>query len=95
MKGTDMTNEFKLFGGNIRSALVHAATEHDRKQAGKRGYNHYALAQYLRRIDEVCEDIEANRISVRVALINGFCDRLLDKLLVAVGEPKASATERR
>jgi hypothetical protein len=83
----------KLFGGTIRSALVHAATEHDRTQSTRRGYNHYALAQYLRRIDEVCEDIDAG-MTPRQALLDGFCDRLLDKLLVAIGEPKFTKEER-
>ncbi len=82
----------KLFGGTVHSALVHAATEYDRKESSKKGYNHYALAIYLGRIQDVDKDIAAGT-SVRDALLAGFTGRLLDRLLVAVGEPKFTREE--
>ena len=44
---------------SIRNTLNHAVTAYDRRQANKRGYNIYALGQYLIRVDQVMEDIEA------------------------------------
>lgn len=82
----------KLFGGTVHAALVHAATAYDRRQSTKRDYNHYALAIYLWRIHEVEKDIAAGK-PMRVALISGFTGRLLDVLLVAVGEPRHTRDE--
>ena len=83
----------RIFGGSIHSALIHAATAYDRRRAGKPGYNHYALPQYFGRIDQVEADI-AKGATVRAALLAGFSDRLLDAMLVAVGEPKFTREER-
>ena len=88
-----------LFGGTIHSALVHAATEQDRKQEARaaksrRGYhNPYALAQYLARIEEVESDIAAGA-TVRAALVAAFSDRLLDHMLRAVGEAPHAREEK-
>lgn len=82
----------KLFGGTIHSALVHAATDYDRRQSTKRDYNHYALAIYLGRIADVEKDIKAGK-AVRAALLDGFTGRLLDCLLKAVGEDKFTVDE--
>lgn len=84
---------FRLFGGTIHTALVHAATAYDRRREGKPGHNVYALAQYLKRIDEVERDI-AKGATVRRALIAAFSDRLLDAMLKAVGEPKHTRDEK-
>ena len=84
---------FKLFGGTIHSALVHAATAYDRRRENKPGYNIYALSQYLGRIEEVEADIAAGA-TVRAALIAAFSDRLLDALLTAVGESKHTRDEK-
>lgn len=85
--------EFRMFGGTVRSALVHAATAYDRRREGKSGYNHYALAQYLKRIDEVCDDI-CKGATPRAALIAAFSDRMLDAMLKAIGEPKHTRDEK-
>jgi hypothetical protein len=79
----------KLFGGTIHSALIHAATDFDRRQ---RNGNPYALGQYFIRIDEVEADIASGK-APRAALLAAFNDRLLDKLLVAIGEPKFTRDE--
>lgn len=82
------TKDFRLFGGTIRSALVHAATQYDIRQARGKRHNPYALGQYLMRIDEVTADIDAGA-APRDALAAAFNDRLLGVLLVAIGESKA------
>lgn len=80
------------WGGSIHAALIHAATAYDRKEEKKLGYNHYALAQYLMRIDDVEADIAAGT-STRAALLAAFNGRLLDAMLKAVGEPKFTREE--
>jgi len=74
--------------------LVHVVTEYDRKQQGKRGYNPYALPQYLARVQEVLEDIK-NGANVREAIVAGFLGRLQDVCLKAVGEAKGTDDEAR
>ena len=77
--------EFRLFGGSIQSALIHAATQYDIKEARKKYHNIYALPQYFARIDEILKDIEAGT-PPRDALAAGFDGRMLSTLLKAVGE---------
>ena len=76
----------------LQDKLVHAATAFDRRQSQSRGYNHYALAQYLGRIAEVIADIEAGR-EVRAALLAAFSGRLLAALLKAADLPAVAKTE--
>lgn len=62
---------------NTRQTLNHAVTEFDRKQEAKaaknpRAYhNAYALPQYLGRVADVCDDIEAGADPV-AAIMRGF-----------------------
>lgn len=62
---------------NTRQLLLHAVTEFDRRQAAKAEknprayYNAYALPQYLGRVVDVCEDIEAGADPV-AAIARGF-----------------------
>ena len=62
---------------NIRHILAHAVTAYDRKQEAKADknprayYNVYALPQYLGRVAEVCEDIDAGADPV-AAIMRGF-----------------------
>lgn len=74
-----------------KQKLIHAVTAYDRKQEGRRGYNRYALAQYLDRV----EDASKHGGTLRQALVANFNDRLLDVCLKAVGEPKATYEELR
>jgi hypothetical protein len=74
--------------------LVHAVTEYDRKQSTRRGYNVYALAQYLAAIERAEEMIEQGA-SLRFALAANFCGRLLDVVLKSVGETKSVDQEQR
>lgn len=85
---------------NLYHALVHAATEYDRKEAAKAGQSiyargsHFYIGHYLRRIEDVEIDI-AQGATIRDALLAGFNGRLLDKLLKAAGEPKATKEEKK
>ena len=83
---------FRVFCGSVHAALVHAATQYDIRQSRGKRHNPYALAQYLTRIDEVEADIAAGA-TARAALCAAFSDRMLDCLLVALGEPKHSRDE--
>jgi hypothetical protein len=77
----------------IKARLVHAVTAYDRKQSTKRGYNHYALGQYLERIEMIMDDI-ANGSDPRKAIVAGFSDRLLDHCLKALGESGFTESEK-
>jgi hypothetical protein len=88
----------KLFGGTLHSALVHAVTEFDRKEEAraarsKRGYhNIYALAQYLKRVEDIEADI-ANGATVRAAILAGMSGKLCAHVLKAVGETTQTDSE--
>ena len=73
-----------LAANQLRARLVSAATQFDRRAQTRRGWNPYALPQYLARIDEVIADVRAGA-DPRAAIIAGFCDRLRDALLKACG----------
>jgi hypothetical protein len=76
----------------LHEKLVHAVVAHDQKQMVKRGYNMYAMPQYLEALKDVEEQVGKGK-SIREALLDNFNDRLLDRLLKAVGEPKATLEE--
>jgi len=79
---------------SIGFKLVHAVTEYDRKQEGRRGYNMYALPQYLQAAHNVTDEIIAGK-TVRAAVVSNFCGRLLDVCLKAIGETKSTDAEQR
>jgi histidinol-phosphate/aromatic aminotransferase/cobyric acid decarboxylase-like protein len=76
-----------------RQLLVHVATEYDRKQALKPGYNLYALPQYLEAIHSAMDYIDLGH-DPRQVLVGHFSGRLLDKMLRALGEPKSTREEQ-
>lgn len=61
---------------DLRARLTNALTAHDERQSAKRGYNPYALAQYLARIDDVIAHVEAGK-PIDAALDAAFNDRVL------------------
>jgi hypothetical protein len=67
----------------MKDKLIHALTQYDIKQSTRRGYNHYALAQYFAAVDEAMELVAAGK-PVDVALRAVFSDRVLDVCLKAV-----------
>lgn len=75
---------FKLFGGTIHAALIHAATRHDEKESRGHRYNPYALAQYFMRIDDIEADI-ARGADPAEAIIAGTHGSLRTALLRAIG----------
>lgn len=84
--------EFRMFGGSIHTALVHAATQYDIRQARGKRYNRYALAQYLMRIDDVEQDITAGA-DPRQALCAAFSGSLLNAMLKAIGASSPTQDE--
>lgn len=84
--------EFRMFGGTVRSALVHAVTQHDIRQARGKRYNPYALAQYLGRVDDICKDI-TDGATPRAAIVAGMTGSLLACCLKAIGEAAPTRDE--
>jgi hypothetical protein len=78
----------------VHIKLAHAVTEYDRKQFGKRGYNPYALGQYLQAVANVDEDLAAG-MDLRKAIVSNFNGRLLDRCLKAVGLETSTIEEQR
>lgn len=68
----------------IRFKIVHALTEHDRKQSTKKGYNPYALGIYLDAVHHI-DDCVKRGISLEDAICDAFCGRLLTLVLKAAG----------
>ncbi len=71
--------------------LAMAVTEYDRKQERRKGFNSYALPQYFAAID----DAEQRNGSIREGLVYHFSGRILDAVLKAIGESKATLEEHR
>jgi len=77
-----------------RHALINAVTAYDLKQMGKRGYNIYALPQYLLVVDRASNAINCGT-DRREALLESFCGRLLDICLKTLHMDKSTDTEQR
>lgn len=84
---------------NIKAKLTHAVTAYDRKQADKAAknprayYNHYALAQYLMRVDDIVADIEGGA-TPSAAIIAGFTPGpLRNACLKAIGAAASNADD--
>lgn len=67
----------------LRSTLLHAVTQYDRKQSTKRHYNIYALPQYLGRVQDVITDIDAGAEPI-AAISAGFSGPLQSFILKSV-----------
>ena len=66
----------------LRHTLVHAVTRYDAKQSRKRGWNPYALPQYLERVEAIVEDVEAGA-DPAAAIQAGFLGTLATACLKA------------
>ena len=77
----------------IQARLIHAATAYDRRSAGSKWHNPYALAQYFTAIDRAMALIVAG-IEPRKAVLRCFNDRLLDALLKALDQLPSTQDER-
>lgn len=80
---------------SLHDKLLHAVTEYDRKQSTKRGHNMYALSHYLGALNQRVLPMIEQGVPVRQAILKGFCGRLADVCLRAVGEPKSTDAEQR
>lgn len=78
----------------LRFKLTHAVTDHDRKLMRRKGWNSYAIAHYLRGVQEVESAVDGG-MDLRKALTHNFCGRLLDVCLKAVGLPESTDAEQR
>jgi len=80
---------------SLHDKLLHAVTEYDRRQSTRKGYNMWALPQYLGAINEgIIPEIEKG-VPVRKAILSHFTVRLLDRCLKAVGEAPSTREEQR
>jgi hypothetical protein len=79
---------------DLSSTLAHVVTEYDRQQSSKRGYNIYALAQYLGAADDAIA-LTVQGVELRAALLRSFNGRLLDRCLKACGLPTSTPAEQR
>lgn len=70
-----------MTSAEIRMKILNAVTEYDRKQSTKKYYNPYALPQYIGKIDEVIEYVEAGH-DLKYAIRKCY----LDRLCTAVGK---------
>ena len=68
----------------VREHLLHAVTRYDRKQAKRKDYNIYALAQYMIRLDESISAASQPGFTVETAIMVGFNGALRDWLLKAL-----------
>lgn len=78
----------------VHFGLAHAVTQYDMAQSRKRGYNRYALGQYLQAVESVDEALRRGK-PLREAICNAFCGRLLDVCLKAVNESPSTREEQR
>ena len=67
-----------------RNKIVSALISYDKKQSTRKGYNPYALPQYLAAVDNV-ESRMAKGYTLREAIIKSYLDRLCDAVLRALG----------
>ena len=67
----------------MREKLVHLVTQWDMKQAKRKHYNPYALAQYLEAVDSAMGAIDSGS-SPEASLRAHFNDRLLTYLLKGI-----------
>jgi hypothetical protein len=74
--------------------IVHAFTEHDRRESLKRHYNRYALAQYCEAGSRVAAYVSLG-YNQRDAVLACFCGPLANKILRALGLPLMTKDEAR
>jgi hypothetical protein len=77
----------------LRYKLINAVTEYDRKQSTRKGYNHYALAQYLMAVENVCNAVNCGTTR-REALLDNFNGQLLDVCLKALNMDTSTKAEQ-
>jgi len=59
--------------------VLNAVTEYDQKQAGKPGYNPFALAQYIAKLEDFQALLESG-VTIKRAIMKCFIGRLMTKV---------------
>jgi hypothetical protein len=77
----------------MRFKLLHAVTEYDRKQSTGKGYNRYALANYLAAVEDVTNAVNCGSTR-RDALVSRFNGRLLDVCLKSLNMDRSTREEQ-
>lgn len=75
-----------------RDKLVSAVIQYDAKQRNKRNYNIFALPQYISRVEDIMQDIEAGA-NDRDAIVAAFTGTLLTHVLRSLKLEKATDDE--
>lgn len=72
----------------LRTKLVSAVTDYDKKQSKKTSYNPHALSQYIESVDEVMKLLKKGKgISLENAIKEIFTDQLADACLKVIDNP--------
>ena len=79
---------------DMHNKLVSALIQYDEKESRKKHHNRHFIGIALGALETAEEDIAAG-VTVRTALVNNFCGRLLDILLKTVGETPSTDLEQR
>jgi hypothetical protein len=81
---------------DLRTKLLMAVTEYDRKEEAKGGYyNHYALPNYLGAVTRLFEEFLDKGVPFREAVLQCFSGRLATAVLKAGGERAITRDEAR
>jgi len=78
----------------IHAAIMHAITAYDQRQARGKYYNPNALGLYCGAMNDAFAAVQGGT-ALRAALVRHFTGRLLDAVLMAVGESKSTDSEQR
>ncbi len=79
---------------DVHAKLLHAATEYDRKQSTRKGYNRFALGHYCRALQNVRKRVGLGH-PLRDSIITEFCGILCDRMLKAASLPIMTDAEAR
>lgn len=77
---------------DVHAKLLHAATEYDRKQSTRKGYNRFALGHYCRALQNVRTRAGLGH-DLRDSIITEFCGILCDRMLKAASLPIMTDSE--
>jgi hypothetical protein len=69
----------------LHSRLASAVTQYDIKQERRRGYNKWALPQYLQAVDRTVTAVGRDGLTVERAILENFNGRLAHWLFRAIG----------
>ena len=79
----------------IRTRIIHALTQYDREQSRRKGYNPHALAHYCRAAQDIERSLIVAARPPRQIVLMALSGRVADLALRSIGEPPATADERK